>query len=493
MKKWFGRLLASLLCLCLSFGGVFALGEATDTPTATVNPDGGSVSQDAQSGDILEDPGALSGTDDAAAQADTDTAQYVATATVTLKVRRSPNLDAAGNSSIAKGEMVYILELGNDWCKVDSDSSVGYVQTKYLTDIREYSASQGATASPIQTGELSSGAASANSATVVNAVSPMQPTMFDAALFTPEGFKENFKAEMYKAAVARKGMDEHSGGVFSIKMHEEVTVSAYQGDWSYIRYKNSYGYVLTSVLFKWDRIDAYAGYIPGAVQPIGLAFVNKSTLIKSYADNGKKTLKTVNAGSAIMVESLDNLGRYSFPYWRTTGYIDQSDVGYVMKVVPWETAQSGDMISCTSTFYAVGIHTLQYQGRNYNIYLGTSFISGTILQPEESVNIYDVMGPYRKSTGYHHAPIMSAGALWGYGGGVCQVNTTLYNALIEVPILINWRKVHADVGIYYCPVGFDAAVGGGDITMIFTNKLPYAVRINYFMSDGCLTVGIFRV
>jgi len=491
MKNWFGRLLAGLLCLCLSFGGVFALGESTDTPAATVNPYGASVSQDAQNGDILEDPSALSGTEETAAQADTDTAQYVATAAATLKVRRSPTLEAAGNSSITKGEMVFILELGNDWCKVDTGSNIGYVQTKYLSDIREYSTSQGEAASSAATGESS--ATATNSTAVADGVSPMQPATFDAALFTPEGFKDNFKAEMYKPTVARKEMDEHSGGVFSIKTYEEVTVSAYQGDWSYIRYKNSYGYVPTSALFKWDRIDAYAGYIPGAVQPIGMAFVNKSTVIKSYADNGKKSLKTVNAGSAIMVESLDDQGRYVLPYWRTTGYIDQSDVSYVMKVVPWETAQSGDMISCMSTYYAVGVHTLQYQGRNYNIYLGTSFISGTVLQPEETVNIHDVMGPYRKSTGYHRAPIWRAGTLSGFGGGVCQVNTTLYNALIEVPILINWRKVHADVGIYYCPVGFDAAVGGGDITMIFTNKLPYAVRINYFMSDGCLTVGIFRV
>lgn len=479
MKKWFGRLLAGLLCLCLSFGGVFALGEATDTSTATVSPDGASLSQDTQSGDILEDPGAISGTEVAA--------QYVATATVTLKVRRSPNLDSAGNSSISKGEMVYILEMGNEWSKVDTGSNTGYVQTKYLTDIREYSASQGVAAS--------TGTGEASTATTVSTAgeSPIQPTVFDASLFTKEGFKDNFKAELYRTATARKAMDERSGGVFTVNTYEEVTVSAYQGDWSFIRYKNSYGFVPTSSLFKWDRIDAYAGYIPGSVQPIGLAFVNKSTVIKSYADNGKKTLKTVNAGSAIMVESLDDLGRYSFPYWRTTGYIDQSNVGYVMKVVPWQDAQSGDMISCMSTFYAVGVHTLQYQGRNYNIYLGTSFISGTVIQPDETVNIYGVMGPYRKSTGYHRAPIMAQGALSGFGGGVCQVNTTLYNALIEVPILIDWRKVHADVGIYYCPVGFDAAVGGGDTTTIFTNKLPYAVRINYFMSDGCLTVGIFRV
>lgn len=493
MKNWFGRLLAGLLCLCLVFGGAFALGETNTTPAAAVTPVGDNA---AQNGEVLEDPGALNGSVDGAADT-ADTAQYVATAASTLKVRRSASLDATGIDSIAKGVTVYVLELGNEWCKVDTGRTTGYVQSRYLSDVREYDATQGSSTSPDAakpTADAVTPKAAADAAsTGAQLQSPMQPTAYDAALFTREGFKDNFKAYAYKAVIARREMSDNSSSLFKVGLREEVTVSAYQDGWSFIRYKNSYGFVPTSALFKWDRLDVNAGYIPDSVQPIGLAFVNKYTDIKSYDDNGKEMLKTINPGSAVMVESLDSQGRYVLPYWRTTGYIDQNDVGYLLKVVPWQDAQSGDMISCMSTFYALGIHTLQYQGRNYNIYLGTSFISGTVLQPDETVNIYNVMGPYRKSTGYHHAPVMSPTALWGYGGGVCQVNTTLYNALIELPVYINWRKVHADVGIYYCPVGFDAAVGGGDITMIFTNKLPYAIRINYFMSDGCLTVGIFRV
>ena len=477
MNKKPVRLLIGMLCLCLAFSGVSALGEETASLQATVEPDESAVATDAQTDQVLEDPGALSGNADAVGDADTSTALYVATATAPLKVRRSPDKSALGNGSIKKGETVYILELGNEWSKVDTGRNIGYVQTKYLSDIRDYSTSQGLTDEQIagltQSADAAAPAATDNSASGT--------------------FKENFKAYAIRTVTARREMDDRSSAAFQINKYEEVIVSTNQGDWSYVRYNNSYGYVPSDALFKWDRIDPYAGDIPGCIKHMGLAFVNCSANIKSYKDNGKETLKTVNPGSALAVEALDDQGRYPLAYWRTTGYIDKDDVSYLMKVVPWDEAQSGDMISCMSTYYAVGIHTLQYQGRNYNIYTGSSFISGLVVQPEETVNIYDIMGPYRQSTGYHKAPIMAPGALWGYGGGTCQVNTTLYNAIIQVPIYVNWRKVHANVGIYYCPVGFDAAVGGGDITMIFTNTLPYAIRFNFFMSDGCLTVAIFRV
>jgi hypothetical protein len=310
---------------------------------------------------------------------------------------------------------------------------------------------------------------------------------------TPEGFQEKFKAYAIKALVIRKAMDHRSSAGYRVSQYEGLTVGAVHGEWSYVRYKNTYGYVLTSGLFKWDRIDPYAGDIPGATIHVGLAFLKHTTDIMSYEDGGKEVLKTVNPGTAVAVQAKDENGLYPLPYWRTTGSVREDEVSYLLPVVPWDEAQSGDMIACMSTYYAIGVHTFQYQGRNYNIYYGTSLISGLVVQPGETVNIYDVMGPYRKSTGYHRAPIWAPDALWGYGGGCCQVNTTLYNALIRAPILINWRKVHANVGIYYSPMGFDAAVGGGDITMIFTNTLPYPFRINFFMSDGCMTAGIFRV
>lgn len=150
------------------------------------------------------------------------------------------------------------------------------------------------------------------------------------------------------------------------------------------------------------------------------------------------------------------------------------------------------MISVMTTYYAVGISTLQYQGRNWNIRLSSSMINGTVLQPGESYNQNEVIGPYRKSTGYHKAPIMSQTALWGYGGGTCQVNTTFYISTIQLPLLVTHRRVHADVGIYYAKKGFDAAVGGGNINLTMVNTLPYAIRYQLYISDGVLTCCIYR-
>ncbi len=484
----FARLLAALLCLLLLAGTLPAL--ATDVAADT--------QETADASSILEDPAALS--DEATdTQTDEATVAYLATASVNLKVRREPSTQAAGNGSIAKGELVYVLEMGDEWCKVDTDRNTGYVQTKYLTDVRAYSetltdaAAQGDAA---QVADATAADATAADASAVDATA-VDASAVDASATTatdsPETFQEKFKAYAYGTFALRKEADERSSAGGTVKKYEMVTVGAIHGDWAYVRFNNSYGYVLTRKLFKWDRIDPYAGDIPGASIHVGLAFVNHSADILSYEDGGKEVLKTVNPGAAIAVEAKDENGLYPLPYWRTTGSIREDEVSYLMKVVPWDEAQSGDLISCMTTFYAVGVHTLQYQGRNYNIYFGTSLISGLVVQPDEMVNIHDVMGPYRKSTGYHRAPIWSPDALSGFGGGCCQVNTTLYNALIRAPIFINWRKVHANVGIYYSPVGFDAAVGGGDITMIFTNTLPYPIRINFFMSDGCMTVGIFKV
>ena len=273
-------------------------------------------------------------------------------------------------------------------------------------------------------------------------------------------------------------------------IYDQVLVSEVSGEWCLARYEDTCGFIRTSSLFKWDRIDPYVGEIPGLDIMPYLAFVNHTTTIYSMEDDS--VLKTINPGAAIAVFELDEEGRYPLPYWRTTGYIKEEDVAWLVPVKDWETAESGDLISTMSTYYAVGIYSLQYQGRNWNIRLSSSMITGTILQPGEEYNQHQTIGPFSQSTGYHKAPIMKKDALWGYGGGTCQVNTTFYIATIQLPILVTHRRVHADVGIYYAKKGFDAAVGGGSINLIMTNTMPYAIRYQMFVSDGVVTCCIYK-
>lgn len=401
-----------------------------------------------------------------------DPITHTARASVALKVRRAPDKEAFGSDSIPRDGFVYILEYGDEWCKVRTSRTDGYVMTKYLVDLQqvaELPESETTEEVPVLVGELQPGF-----------------TMNES------NFQEKYKAHtVVGSAPIYEEPDERSDRLRHVEKYKEVTVGEISGDWCFVRYKgNVYGYIRTDNLFKWDRIDPYAGEIPGLTVWPYLAFVNKTTTI--YEVDTNEVLCTINPGSAICVGEKDAYGRYPLPYWRTTGYVTEDDISYIMPVTNWEEAQSGDLISVMTTYFAVGKSSLQYQGRNWNIHLASHYISGTVLQPGQDYNMNTTIAPYVRATGYHEAPIMSPNALTGFGGGTCQVNTTFYITTIQVPLLVTHRKVHAEVGIYYAPKGFDAAVGGGDINLTMRNTLPYPIRYQFMNSDGVLTCCIFR-
>lgn len=399
---------------------------------------------------------------------------HTAKATVALKVRAEANSSSKGVGSVGRGDTVSVTELGTDWCKVWTGRNEGWVQAKYLTDITPvagYTAPE-QDAKPV--------------ATPAPKADPEPGFTMDV-----NTYEDKFvSCALYKATVYAKP-DTASQAVGSLKKYEELYVGQNSNGWSLIRYQeNKYGYVLTDKLFRWDRVDPFAGEIPGQDLCASLVWVGHSTHLYNAATNEDD--KTINPGSCISVYGPDGNGHYTLPYERWTDYISESDTVWKIDVVPWEDAQPGDLISCMTTYFGVGIHTLWYQGRNWNIHLGAQFITGTVVQPGEEYNQYTVMGPYVKATGYHEAPINSPNARSGFGGGTCQVNTTFYIATIVLPMLIKHRQVHQNLGMHYCKIGFDSAVGGGPINLIMVNTLPYAIRYQYMISDGVLTCAIFR-
>lgn len=389
-------------------------------------------------------------------------AKYYAVSTIALKVRIEPDKDAKGVGSIPQGTTIDIYELTNEnWAYVAFDRGMGYVQRQYMENLTAYDGS-----------------------------AIVEPTKTPEPVEDGNGFRKAYKAYALKEAGLREKPDQDARWLDTVHTYDMVYVSEVDGDWCYATYDGRYGYIRTKDLFKWDRMVVDAGEIPGLdIMPL-MAFVNKTTNIYSVEDN--QVLRTVNPGAALAVFEKDEQGRYTLPYWRTLGYIRDEDVAYVMEVADYETAQPGELISVMSTYYAVGVSTVQFQNRNWNIHLASSMINGYVLQPGEDYDQYQVIGPYRKSTGYKSAPIMKKDALTGYGGGTCQVNTTFYITTIQVPIIVTHRVVHAEVGIYYAKQGFDAAVGGGNINLTLTNTLPYTIRYQFFDSDGVLTCCIFR-
>ena len=108
------------------------------------------------------------------------------------------------------------------------------------------------------------------------------------------------------------------------------------------------------------------------------------------------------------------------------------------------------------------------------------------VEREETFSFNALCAPYRHSNGYELAPNVSTDG-FGYGGGVCQVTTTLYNAALTLPLQIAEWALHSKQGAVYVPQFFDAAVGNySDFT--FVNLLPYGVQIHASAQNGVLTV-----
>lgn len=122
--------------------------------------------------------------------------------------------------------------------------------------------------------------------------------------------------------------------------------------------------------------------------------------------------------------------------------------------------------------------------RGINIGLAAESIDGTLLLPGEEFSFNKVVGPRTAQKGYKTAHIYVAGQIQdGTGGGVCQVSTTLYNAVLRANLEVLERHNHMFT-VGYVPLGHDAAVSYGYADLVFTNTTTYPLRITAEVSSG---------
>ncbi len=122
--------------------------------------------------------------------------------------------------------------------------------------------------------------------------------------------------------------------------------------------------------------------------------------------------------------------------------------------------------------------------RGINIGLAAESIDGTLLLPGEEFSFNKVVGPRTSQKGYKAAHIYVAGQIQdGTGGGVCQVSTTLYNAVLRANLEVLERHNHMFT-VGYVPLGHDAAVSYGYADLVFTNTTNYPLRITAEVSSG---------
>src|SRR3972149_3441355 len=119
--------------------------------------------------------------------------------------------------------------------------------------------------------------------------------------------------------------------------------------------------------------------------------------------------------------------------------------------------------------------------RFYNINLATSRINGELIAPGEEFSFNKALGDVSKFTGYKEAYVIQNGrTVLGDGGGVCQVSTTLFRAILNSGLPITERRAHAyRVGYYEQDSlpGFDAPVYVPTVDLKFKNDTEKHILI----------------
>jgi len=117
------------------------------------------------------------------------------------------------------------------------------------------------------------------------------------------------------------------------------------------------------------------------------------------------------------------------------------------------------------------------ENRNTNIHLASEEINGMILNPGDQFDFNTVVQQRTAARGFRPAGAFSGTeVIQSVGGGICQVSSTIYHALLHTDIQVDTRINHTLV-VTYLPLGMDAAVAWGGPHFAFTNTTPFPLRI----------------
>jgi len=131
--------------------------------------------------------------------------------------------------------------------------------------------------------------------------------------------------------------------------------------------------------------------------------------------------------------------------------------------------------------------------RNTNLKLAAAKIDGTILSPGEEFSYNKIVGARSIEAGYKEAKIYQNGKVVdGLGGGICQISSTLYNAVVLANLDVTERFNHQFITSYVKP-GRDATVAYGSKDLKFKNNRTYPIRIDVYVSNGMATVDIYGI
>jgi vancomycin resistance protein YoaR len=130
-------------------------------------------------------------------------------------------------------------------------------------------------------------------------------------------------------------------------------------------------------------------------------------------------------------------------------------------------------------------------GRLHNVTAAAQALNDRLLAPGEVFDYAPVVKEAETRFGFQEAPVIFNGKLTpGIGGGICQVSSTLYNAVLRAGLEIVERRNHS-LPVSYAPLGQDATFSEGNIGFRFRNSSGAYLLVRTTVSDNRLTVKLF--
>ncbi len=167
---------------------------------------------------------------------------------------------------------------------------------------------------------------------------------------------------------------------------------------------------------------------------------------------------------------------------------DEKDPAYTSE----DFAKIDSVLGQGSTTYSQG-NTERCQ----NLATGANKISGTVLMPGEQFSMFDAVLPFTEDNGYANAGQYEKGddgsitLVDGLGGGICQVSTTLYLAVLRAELDVNERYPHT-FPASYVKHGMDAAISeNAGMDFKFTNNTDAPVYIDGYAGGGTISFAIY--
>lgn len=147
-----------------------------------------------------------------------------------------------------------------------------------------------------------------------------------------------------------------------------------------------------------------------------------------------------------------------------------------------------DVLGSSSTDYSSSSSS-----RKQNIQTGASKVNGKVIYPGEQFSFTQAVVPFNAENGYATAPSYESGEVVdSYGGGICQVSTTLYLALLRSEVQIDERHSHSMLVSYVKP-SMDATIAEGSKDFVFTNTTGNPIYLESYTDGSTIGFNVYGV